>query len=278
MVEMVVTMTIISIVAATAGIFIVHPIRAYIAVTQRADLIHVAEITMRRIERDIKRAIPNSVRVNSTGKSLELLNTVGGFRYRAAAPNAFNIAPNLTAFNILGKFPNDMLGSNGYRVVVYSLGSYGTSPDDPTPGANVYGVAAAGVHIITPIGTAVTLTSGTTEDNVLFSGSAVQFSYESPQKRVYFADTPVTYLCNESSGTITRLWDYDIQAIQPNDANSIPLSVAKSAVLADKIQSCEFSYDPGSEQRNATVTIKLNVSDGNEVISLLHQVEVDNAP
>jgi MSHA biogenesis protein MshO len=83
LIELVVVMTIIGILAALGGIFIVRPIEGFLDLSRRATLVDAAENALRRMQRDIRRALPNSVRIAGGGTCLELLLTDDGGRYRS---------------------------------------------------------------------------------------------------------------------------------------------------------------------------------------------------
>ena len=53
-----------------------------------------------------------------------------------------------------------------------------------------------------------------------------------------------------------------------------------AATLVDRVDcgQSEFSYDPGNNTRNGLVTLKLVLTGAGGTITLLQQVQVDNAP
>jgi MSHA biogenesis protein MshO len=81
LVEAVVVILISGIVFAVVAIFIQRPVEGYFDTTRRAALSDIADTAVRRITRDLRLALPNSVRVS--GNYLEFLLTTGGGRYRA---------------------------------------------------------------------------------------------------------------------------------------------------------------------------------------------------
>ena len=72
------------IVGTTFGVFIVPAITANQDLERRAALVDSAEIAVRRMARDIRIALPNSVRVSfvaGTGFAIEMIPTIDGGRY-----------------------------------------------------------------------------------------------------------------------------------------------------------------------------------------------------
>ena len=71
---MVITIT--GIIAAMVAVFIRSPIDAYVATARRAMLTDIADTAARRITRELQAALPNSARVDGTGRFLEFVPIV----------------------------------------------------------------------------------------------------------------------------------------------------------------------------------------------------------
>jgi MSHA biogenesis protein MshO len=277
LIELVVTIALSTIVVGFMAIFIAGPVASYNDQTRRAALVDLAENSLRRIARDIRRALPNSVRLNVSGSvtALELLNTVDGGRYRDRPPPGnpskrlrFSAADD--AFNSIGGFRNISLpfSSNNHYLSIYNVG---------VPGADAYELA----NVITPPGTQIDIDADATpgEDNVRIS-PAFKFAFASPGQRVFIVDGPVTYLCDQAAGTLFRYANYAItsdQADRNSDAELLAAG-ADATLIANRISSCNMNYAPGTAQRAGLVSIALAVTDTAETVSLLHQVHVDNVP
>ena len=201
LIELIITMSITTVVVAFAALFINGPIKGFTDQVRRAELVDSAESSLRRMGRDIRRALPNSVRVRDTGsiKALELLNAVEGIRYRAGPPpgntNAWlSLSAADGAFNSIGLFDSitKPFSSTTHYLSVYNVG---------VVGASAYEL----LNVITPVGTQIDIDAATEagEDNIVLT-PAFQFAYPSPRQRVYLIDTPVSYLCDTAAGTLTR--------------------------------------------------------------------------
>ena len=277
LIELVITMMISTIVVAFAAMFISGPVRGFIDQARRAELVDAAESSLRRMGRDIRRALPNSVRTTSNGSitALEILNTVEGVRYRAGPPPGaadarliFNAAD--AAFNSIGQFDaiTKPFTSTTHYLSVYNVG---------TAGANAY----EGTNVITPAGTQIDIDAAAEagEDNVTMN-PAFQFAYPSPQQRIYLVDSPVSFLCDTAAGTLNRYAGYTITSNQSDRDTAAELLAAggTAALIADKLTACVFTYTPGTAQRDGLVSLSLTVADAGESIDLLQQVHVDNVP
>lgn len=299
LIELVIVMVLAGVLSVAVSVFIARPISAYTSVAQRATLVEAADITLRRMARDIQSAVPNSLRVKTVGNrsAIEMVNIVEGMRYRESPPGPFlNFTAPITNFHVMGQFQyalsNPTCASNSCRLVVYNTGANtgGAIPsDNPAPGANVYSTVAApvcsgcnpppGSVTITPVGTTVTLTNPGSEGNIVM-GSAVQFALPSPRQRIDIVDTPVTYLCDTSSNQqkITRYSNYAITSVQPTDPAVSPLSGAIAAQLTQNVTACSFTYSPGTSQRNGVITMAITLTNSGETITLMRQVGVSNLP
>ena len=270
LIEMVLVIVVGGIVAAMTVSILTLPINAYVDSARRATLTDVAESALRRMQRDIRRALPNSIRISSDGQSLELLHIVDGGRYRAklavdasgalisGGGNILDFTLNDTSFAVLGTLQNfDNITRGSDRIVIYPL--------DASSASYAYTVANSTVTDV-----------ASTADNLEFA--ALQFPLASPQQRFFVIDTPVTYRCDTSAGipenrVLIRYQDYNIQEVQPEPPSS------GEAVQANYLSNCQFSYSSGSSSRAGLVTVELTLSDdAGESVRLIHQVHVDNQP
>lgn len=277
LVELVITISLSTIVVSFMAMFIARPVQSYADQGRRAELVDVAENSLRRIARDIRRGLPNSVRVRSSGSvvAIEMLNTVDGVRYRDRPPPG-NPSKRLRfsgpddAFNSVGAFRNiaKPFVANDHYLAIYNVG---------VPGADAYELA----NVITPPGTQITIDSDSVpgEDNVQIA-PAFRFAFRSPGKRVYLLDGPVSYLCDATAGTLNRYSAYGIasdHATRDSDGELMAAGAVRT-LIADHISNCDMAYSPGTAERAGLVTLALAVSDSSETVNMLHQVHVDNVP
>ncbi|MFA6270798.1 MAG: type II secretion system protein, partial [Candidatus Paceibacterota bacterium] len=67
LVEAVVAIVITGILAGIVAVFIASPVQGYVDSVRRAELTDAADVALRRMMRDIRLALPNSLRVTSAG-------------------------------------------------------------------------------------------------------------------------------------------------------------------------------------------------------------------
>lgn len=286
LVEAIIAIVITGIVAAVVAVFVKSPIDAYIDTARRAELTDVADTAVRRIARDIRLALPNSLRHPADGSDqcLEFMPTKIGGRYRAAqtATGAGDILDFTTAD---GSF--DMLWSNaalpaadriaaGDVVVVYNDGYQGNA----YLGANAVKIAAAPTE---PGGTAESTAIAFVDAATGVPFNRKQFPAESPAYRfqvIPAAEHVVAYRC--SGGTLWRhARTLTAARAQPADCAAVAAG-ASAARLADGVVGCSLSYEPpGSGTgtgRHGIVSIALEIGQAGESVRLYHQVHVDNTP
>jgi MSHA biogenesis protein MshO len=275
LIELTITIAVGSVVVAFMALFIVMPMNAYSTQTQQAALVDAADSALRFMARDLRSALPNSVRVTSSGTvtALELLATADGARYQDGGPLSnpglaldFTTAAGAFATTVPFTQLNVPWSSSSYYLSIYNVG---------VPGANAYQMT----NVITPAGTTLTITAGATANqNLVTLNPAFQFAFGSPGKRVYLVSGPVSYLCDTGAGTLTRYSGYTIANAQPAGAAALSAAGAAAALVAANVASCQFSLTAGTAERNALATLTLTITQNAQSVQLLNEVQVVNAP
>ncbi len=275
LIELVITITVGSIVVAFMALFIVMPMNAYSTQTQQAALVDAADSALRFMARDLRSALPNSVRVSSGGTvtALELLATADGARYQDGGPVSnpalvldFTAADGAFATTVPFTQLTLPWSSSSYYLSIYNVG---------VPGANAYQMP----NVITPAGTTITISAGATANqNLVTLNPAFQFAFGSPGKRVYLVSGPVSYLCDTAAATLTRYSGYTIAGTQPASAAALSAAGATAALVAAHVASCQFTLTTGTAERNALATLTLQISQNGQSVQLLNEVQVVNTP
>jgi MSHA biogenesis protein MshO len=275
LIELVITLVLSAIVVSFVSLFISGPVTGFMDQTRRVRLVDAADTALRRIGRDVRRALPNSVRTTSAGGviAIEMLSTVDGARYRAQPPGAANQILDFAAadaqFNVIGPFTQiaKPFSSAGHYLAIYNVG---------VPGADAYELA----NVITPAGTQIDVTADAGGEDRVTLAPPFQFAYGAPTQRVYLVDGPVTYLCNPLARTLMRYAGYSIAASQnTRDSHAELLAAgAVASLMANQIDSCAFAYTPGTAERGGLVSLRFTVTSQGETVALVAQVHVDNAP
>ena len=285
LVELIIVIVITGILSATTAIFIMAPVQGYFDSARRAEMTDIADTALRRLGRDIRTAVPNSVRPAGTGTFIEFLPTRAGGRYRAlpaAVPTAacgsaqnavldFGVAVPDTCFEILG--PQVNFTAND-QIVIGSTQFDGIPP---------YISTAAGILRAHNNGM---LGNRTTVD---FTNAGLPEWAALPSQRFSVVDgaqQAVTYACLGTQGMLDpnqdgqarlmRYWSYGYQTPQRTPVQIAGMAHAEG-VLADRVSRCVISYN-AVNQRFGVVEIQLEITRGGESIRLYHQINVNNAP
>jgi MSHA biogenesis protein MshO len=260
LVEMIVVIVITGILAASVAIFMRRPVEAYVDVTRRAELTDIADTALRRITRDARTALPNSVRIATVGNVtyLEYLQTSGGGRYRAAPDSdglgdTVDFAAADTSFDVIGTMPALAAGNS---IVIYNLSPSGTT-------ANAYSGDNRGAY-------------ASNTGNTITLSAAKLFPYQSPGNRFHVVEEAVTYACDPlpaGAGELRRYWNYGIVDPQPTPPGG------SNALLASNITGCSFTYTvSGASGRTGVLALNLLVSQSGETVRLFQQAHVNNVP
>lgn len=253
LVEMIMVIVITGIIGGMVAVFLKAPIQQYMDVSRRVDMTDIADTALRRVARDLRLALPNSVRVNPSGGVyyLDFLVTSGGGRYRSGSGGSndmldFTFADN--SFEVLSMPPTCVLND---QVVVYNLG---------ITGADAY----AGDN-------RTTCTPGST--SVVYI-TPKKFPFESPNGRFQIVHEQVRYICDPGAHTLTRYSIAGNAIVSPTA--TVP---AGGALLASNVSSCSFSYDANVvAQRSGLVTMRLSITKDAETVTLYSATHVSNQP
>lgn len=257
--ELVIVIAITGIIAGVVAVFMQKPVQGYFDSLRRAGLTDTADTALRRMARDLRLALPNSVRVSGT--AVEFLQTRTGGRYRveddggATPADVLDFTAADSGFDVLGTLSNTPVV--GDLVVVYNLGFSGADAYAGDNSSSITGISGNTISI-----------------------NAKQFPFESPGSRFHVVSGPISYVCaglgtdanGTGTGTLRRYWGYTVtlaQVVPPGGSN---------ALLADKISDCSFVYQPGVTARSGLVSIQLQITEKNESVTLYHEVHVPNVP
>jgi len=267
LVELIMVIVIMGVIAGMVTVFMKSPIDAYFASGRRAALTDTADTTVRRIARDIQRALPNSIRTSGS-QCLEFIPTKTGGRYRTAGTGALNFSAASTSFNMLGSntnfagsaIPSDQQIAIGDLIVVYNLG---------IPGADAYN---------SDNWTPVTFVGTESSNETPISISSFKFPLESGSYRfqvVPSTEKLVSYMCKPSDSTLHR-------TVSGTPYSATPSCPDTGPIVASNVNctSTTFNYSGTDLQRNALVSMVLTIQDSSstETVSLQHEVHVSNTP
>lgn len=284
MVELVVVLVVTGIIAATLAVTIRPTVDAYTAVKGRADLTDQADAAMRRIVRDVRSAVPNSLRSSNT-QCFELIPAKTGGRYRMG-PDTVRDTP--TACDTPSNTCAAPLDPTRITQVFDSLSTL-----SPTPVAGDLVVVnnqnsndvydGLNRSVITNIQASPLATQGAHRITI----NPIQFSAGYDGGRFQIIDNSqkaVFYVCSgtgvdangNGTGTLHRLKNYGFNA---SNGSACPSTVGAD-VLATRVKSCSFLYDPnqGATQQSGFLLMDIEIARNNETAHLSVGAHVNNVP
>ncbi|PFG52113.1 MSHA biogenesis protein MshO [Marinobacter sp. LV10R520-4] len=275
LVEMVMVIVLASVIVVMITTVMSRPLQGFVDQIRRAELVDLAASALNRMTRDIRLAVPNSLRVVGSTR-LELLRSPSGGRYRASPVDGEGVRrdpPACTADPCVVEVLSPMIGIEDLDefnwMVIYNIGGKADGDNIWPPLNNAILANGTAISVISP-----KVTVRYTQGKLSLSDGGVenfQFKYASPQHRFFLADKVVGYQC--SGGQIVR-----------GEFDSLELPGAydysRATPVVDHVDCANsgFTYSPDTHMRSSLVTVKLTLSQDGETITLLQQVHVDNAP
>jgi MSHA biogenesis protein MshO len=276
LVELITVIIITGILAAAIAVFFKPAIESYFDTRRRAELADMADTALRRIGRDVRRAVPNSIRLPNS-QCFELVPTKSGGLYRRAVDiahagsDALDLTQADASFDVLSLAPPSVPPAAGDFVVI-----------DNQNGNEVY----AGTNRGTVAGWSSPPSPGGTDVGVgrITLSSATQFPQGYDGGRFQIVDhneQAVFYICRnagEAGGNGTG----ELVRVVRNFDSTVPTSCPASggARLARQVASCQFVYDPnqGATQQSGFVWMRLELLSSGERVVLDYGVHVGNVP
>lgn len=259
LVELVMVIVIMGVIGGMVAVFMRGPIEAYFTSSRRATLTDVADTTVRRMSRDIRTALPNSIRTPNTG-CLEFIPTKTGGRYRtedSGGGNNLDFAAADTTFNMLGSnaaLPVEQRIFQGDVIAIYNLGIAGATAYNND---NTSVVSAAPTEVGNPIETQITIDA---KKFPLASGSN-RFQVIPATARV------VAYVCGADGNLHRTVNAVDFTSACP----------ANGPVIARQAE-CNFDASAVDLHRNSLVSIGLKLTETDETVVLQNEVHISNTP
>lgn len=266
LVEAIMVMVITGVLAGILVLFIRQPVQNYLDASGRAELGDQADLALRRMTRELRGALPNSVRTQVVAgvSQIEFIPTKIGGRYLASEdnPTAGQPVPNFVTgtqvFTVDGVLPVGATAIEGGDDIVIANFGPGFAGGDAYLGDNRGRVASV----------------NTGNNQVTLAAVSFKSANQSPSQRFQVVQPPVMFVCDPVARTLTRFWNYGYQVAMP------VAGAGQSAVLARNVVACTFQYDvpPNVHIGLIGLAIVLGRPNSPETITLAHQIHIDNTP
>ncbi len=256
LIELIVTIVIIGIIGVGIANFIGRSVQGYADTGERQQLATIAWIVSEKVSRELRNALPNSIRLNGDKSCIEFIPSIAGTDYLSvptlAAADNFEIVP----------FPNYSdadIDSAQDRVAVY-----------PSSLTGLYDLTSPG----TISGLIDQLSAGTTANaQILELAATHQFLTDSPTSRLYVVQQPVMFCFD--AGLLYRYSGYGFQSSLPTSG------LSNQTVMGSRLDNGSFDYLPATLTRNGVVTLNFDVvGDGSSPArqAINQEVQIRNVP
>lgn len=254
LIELISVLVILGIVSALGSSFFISIVDSYDDVQQRSKLINKGRLVIEQITRQIRIALPNSVRVSASGNCVEYMPIVAGSNYIGGLPDSNNGAGSVSSISTapftLG------LGSVNH----VSVGSLASGDIYATGSPN--GRVNAGSLGAGPPYTTIGL------------GSSHIFIANSVNNRIFLTDDPIRFCLIGS--TLYQYSSYAFSTSTLSDSDPGGVSTIMGEGLSSDGQA--FTLSLGTEDVNTALDISLNFTQGGSQITLSQEILVRNVP
>jgi len=254
LVEAALAIAILGIVAAVVAVYLRSPVEGYFATARRAQLTEAADNAIRRLARDVRAALPNSLRQGPGTQCFEFLAAPGGGRYRwqvdgGGGGDVLDLDSLDGSFDVLASVALPDFSSGTYHAVVYNLG---------IPGADAYA------------GDNRTGLAGSSTPTLLNLSPSKKYPFASPGRRVHVIENEaVVYSC--AGSTLRR-------STRPIAAAPLTSCPGGGEILAANVSACSLDYTNAVNPRFGVLAVTLALSSGGETVTLYHEIHVSNIP
>jgi len=289
LIEMIMAMVLTGILAGIVAQIIMGPVKGYFDSARRAALTDAADLALRRMTRELRHGVPNSLRISDSAGNvgscvsgtcyIEYIAASGGGAFSTgtgffAGLTTCVVTPANCQLTVTSPMPSNPSMAVGDYIVLNN-----TNNNDTTSQYNAYACASlsnCNITRVTSIASSLlTLAAGGSGFNV--------FGFPAPST-TRFQVVPggtkaVMYACTiaPSMGTMKRYWNYGLNGT-PSAAVAAATGGGSSTIVATNA-SCSVSY-PASAQTFGVLIVSLTLTDtsGVDSVTLMREIHVDNTP
>lgn len=276
LIELVIVLVVTGIVAASIAVFFRPTVEGYFDTRRRAELAGMADSALRRIGREVRRAVPNSVQVDTSLPGSPCLafspsQSGGLFRYDVdtvhAGADPLNLLAPDASFDVLSELSTppragdslvigNQTPADFYQGTTRARVASWQSPP-PAPGGNAVGTGR------------ITLTAATQFPPAYTGGRF--FVVAQNEETVFYLCRNVGVAGDNGTGELLRLTQ--------NFSGSVPAGCpGGGARLAAHVADCAFVYDPAATEQFGLVWLRLELLEAGERVALVFAAHVSNVP
>ncbi|GAA5316499.1 MAG: type II secretion system protein [Candidatus Pelagadaptatus aseana] len=249
LVELIAVIIVLAIVGTIGFGFVGNTMETYASTIERGKLVAKGRAALERMARQLRGAAPNSIRI--TGNCVEFLPVAGGGNYIGDVPDTANgAAPSGSAVTTpIATAPHAVSLWTARYVVIGALDE-----------AELYDTQVSLADLAGRTATSLTLTADK------------QWLRNSLNRRFYLVDNPQAFCVTAGS-----LRFHASGYATPSTSTGTPAG-AGDLMAGGVSVAAPFVLSPGTEDRNATLSMSLQFSEGGEGIVLNQEVLIRNVP
>lgn len=274
LVEMVTVIVLLAIVALSITSVVRTGAQAFVDTSRRDELQQVARFAVERLSREVRNALPRSIRVDLSGTCLEFVPVEAGSSYINTVADAEYTTLSAVDFG----YPTG--AATDRRVVVYPVDDTEVYIEDTTVAVPPSGLATYAVKELASVSAAVSDIQTLTFGN-LASVSGHRYLNESPTQRFFIVSEPVSFCV--SGNELRRHSAYGWQASQPTTVADLGVGVLVAEFISTTDGGTPFVFASGTTSRSGVVSLDFRFNDtrgsgGDEWVRMRHEVFVRNTP
>lgn len=257
LVELIVVIVVVSILAVGLPTIIGQTVSTYVETNERQASYLNGKMAVERISREVRAALPVSVRVSGDNLCLEYLPIVGASKYITLSSPAAPTSMDVFDFNYT------LNAGTNYYAVTYPINT-----------SELYDVTS---EAIAPVDTITD--SDPSDGRVTVNLTLATLFRDSPGKRFFLVSDPVSYCAlGATAGFLNRYSGYGLDVTQPTSFAVTGTPILADLQVNDGAPIAVFDHLPGTQHRNSIVQLRFNVLSSNENLRLDHELHIRNAP
>jgi MSHA biogenesis protein MshO len=262
---MIVTIVLIGILGVGVAGFIGRTTEGMVDASERAKISAIAWLVSEKLSRELRAALPNSIRLNAGRDCIEFIPVVAASDYLSVP--TLGSASNFEAVPFPNMAAGDDFSAVPYRVAVYP----NTLTDLYEDVFNAQSNATISSEI-TGLADETTDASITTNAIRVDLAAAHQFFLDSPTRRFFVVDEPTMFCFDATNDALYRYNNYGFQS-------TIPSGLADRTVMATDVDLGLFDYTDATLTRNAVINVNYSIVGSNGELQAVNQeVQIRNVP
>lgn len=268
--ELIIVIILLGVMSVGISSFITLGTQTYLNVTNRDEILSSARFAIERLNRELRNAVPNSIRIhtNATSECLEFVPIKASTSYIdiPVIPDAASSLISVIPFLDINANPYQCNATCLDKVTIYPL-------DNSDIYANPNQVLGQTFSL-----NSVNIINANEWQIALAGGNNINFNADSPTNRLYIFESPVSY-CLELD-KLNRYEGYPVS----NAAYVLPSEVAtiQPVLMAEQLSitavGTSFAFLPPTLQRNAIVQTSLHFTQNGEDNIFNNEIHIKNTP